>query len=199
MRATGHGLGGPAGSSRFVGMTGAAEILRVRAKREVRMPNQATMDAIASFPTIRVFLAEDDAAMRQMIASALRRDGHFVLEARDGPGLLLEIGHAYWGDLPDSTPTVVISDLRMPGRDGLSILRGLRQHVWCPPFILITGFGDRSIHDEAARLGAHAVFDKPFDLDQLRAAVRRLGANETGPPPNSEHPRDGAGSTPQGR
>ncbi len=125
--------------------------------------------------TVRVFLAEDDAEMRRLIASALRRDGHFVLEAHDGAGLLLELGHAYWGDLPDVTPTVVISDLRMPGRDGLAILRGLRRFAWCPPFILITGFGDDSIHQEAARLGAGAVFDKPFDIDKLRAAVARLG------------------------
>jgi two-component system, response regulator, stage 0 sporulation protein F len=134
-----------------------------------------------SVPPIRVFLAEDDAEMRSMIASALRRDGHFVLEARDGPALLLELGHAYWGDLPDPTPTVVISDLRMPGRDGLTILRGLRQHAWCPAFILITGFGDEAIHREAANLGAHAVFDKPFDLDQLRAAVTRLGRGSSAP------------------
>jgi DNA-binding response OmpR family regulator len=146
------------------------------------MPNLTTVDGRPSH-TVRVFLAEDDAEMRQMIATALRRDGHFVLEARDGPGLLLEIGHAYWGDLPDSTPTVVISDLRMPGRDGLAILRGLRQYDWCPPFILITGFGERSVHDEAARLGAHAVFDKPFDLDHLRAAVVRLGQCDTETPP----------------
>jgi CheY-like chemotaxis protein len=125
---------------------------------------------------IRVFLAEDDVEMRRLIASTLRRDGHFVLEAQDGPGLLLEIGHAYWGDLPDPTPTVIISDLRMPGRDGLAVLDGLRRHAWCPPFILITGFGDESVHHEAARLGAQAVFDKPFDLDALRAAVVRLAS-----------------------
>jgi two-component system response regulator (stage 0 sporulation protein F) len=137
------------------------------------MPNQAAEGAQPP-STIRVFLAEDDLDMRDMIAAALRRDGHFVLEARDGPSLLLELGHAYWGDLPDPTPTVIVSDLRMPGRDGLAVLRGLRLHAWCPPFILITAFGDESTHEEAARLGAQAVFDKPFDLDLLRAAVIRL-------------------------
>jgi two-component system response regulator (stage 0 sporulation protein F) len=127
-----------------------------------------------SKPAVRVFLAEDDVELRRLIAAALRRDGHFVLEATDGVGLLLELGHAYWGDLPDPTPTVVISDLRMPGHDGLSVLDRLRQHAWCPPFILITGFGDPDVHEQAARLGARAVFDKPFDLDALRAAVVRL-------------------------
>ena len=138
------------------------------------MPHGEDPGKVAQIP-IRVFLAEDDVEMRRLIAAALRRDGHFVLEARDGPGLLLEIGHAYWGDLPDPTPTVIVSDLRMPGRDGLAVLNGLRQYAWCPPFILITGFGDASVHDQAARLGAEAVFDKPFDLDALRAAVVRLG------------------------
>jgi two-component system, response regulator, stage 0 sporulation protein F len=185
-------------STPFRWHNGCNQRLRARVNREVRMPNQTILDE-KSPPTIRVFLAEDDPEMRQMIASALRRDGHFVLEARDGPGLLLEIGHAYWGDLPDSTPTVVISDLRMPGRDGLAILRGLRDHEWCPPFILITGFGDRSVHDEAARLGAHAVFDKPFDLDELRAAVMRLGRTATEPAQIHSRAPDEAGPTTPGR
>ena len=133
-------------------------------------------------PVIRVFLAEDDPEMRRLIAAALRSDGHFVLEASDGPALLLELGHAYWGDLPDPTPSVVISDFRMPGRDGLAILKGMRHFSWCPPFILITGFGDESVHELAAGLGAEAVFDKPFDLDQLREAVRRLGRRASDDP-----------------
>jgi two-component system, response regulator, stage 0 sporulation protein F len=123
---------------------------------------------------LRVFLAEDDPDLRQMIASALRRDGHFVLEARDGVSLLMDIGHVYWGSEPDSTPSLVITDVRMPERDGISILRGLRRHAWCPPFILITGFGDEELHAQASELGAQAVFDKPFDLDDLRALVLRI-------------------------
>jgi DNA-binding response OmpR family regulator len=144
-------------------------------------------------PPLRVFLAEDDVEMRKLIATALRKDGHFVLEAQDGPALVLELGHAYWGDLPDPTPTVVISDLKMPGRDGLTVLRGLRQHAWCPAFILITGFGDETVHREAADLGAHAVFDKPFDLDQLRAAVTLLGGRSAGRAPDGA--LTGAGPT----
>jgi two-component system, response regulator, stage 0 sporulation protein F len=138
---------------------------------------QSEQSGKTSGTSIHVLLAEADVEMRWLIASALRRDGHFVLEAQDGPGLLLEIGHAYWGDLPDQTPTVIISDLRMPGRDGLAALDGLRQHAWCPPFILVTGFGDEAVHHEAARLGARAVFDKPFDLDALRAAWLRRASS----------------------
>jgi DNA-binding response OmpR family regulator len=122
-----------------------------------------------------VFLAEDDGPMREMVASALRRDGHLVLESANGAGLLLDLGHAFFGEGSDSPPdSLIISDLRMPARDGLAILRGLRRDPRCPPFILMTAFGDSEVHREARRLGAYAVFDKPFDLVELLAAVNEI-------------------------
>jgi DNA-binding response OmpR family regulator len=120
---------------------------------------------------LRVFLAEDDAQMRRMIAEALRRHGHSVLEAPDGPALLSDLGRVFWGPGSDADDSVIISDARMPGRGGLAILHGIRQFPWCPPFILITAFGDEETHQEAARLGVLRVLDKPFDLDDLLATV----------------------------
>lgn len=124
---------------------------------------------------LRVFLADDDREMRRMIAMALRRDGHYVLESQSGAALLLDLGHVFLGPSPDTANSVIISDVRMPDRDGLAILRSMRQYPWCPPFILITAFGDPGLHAEAQRAGAHAVFDKPFDLQVLRATVSRIG------------------------
>jgi DNA-binding response OmpR family regulator len=123
---------------------------------------------------LRVFLAEDDLQLRQLIAQSLRRDGHFVLEARDGAGLISDLGHVFWGDHVDPEHSLIISDGRMPGRGGLAILHGIRKFPWCPPFILITAFADEQTRAEAHRLGVYQVFDKPFDLDELRAVVNRL-------------------------
>jgi CheY-like chemotaxis protein len=123
---------------------------------------------------LRVFLAEDDNQLRRLIAESLRRDGHFVIEAPDGAALLSDLGHVYWGDPNSAERSLIISDARMPGRGGLAILHGIRRFPWCPPFILITAFGDPEIHEEARRLGVHRVFDKPFDLDDLRRAVNEL-------------------------
>jgi CheY-like chemotaxis protein len=120
---------------------------------------------------LRVFLAEDDAQMRRMIAEALRRHGHSVLEAADGPALLSDLARVFWGPGTDAEDSVIVSDARMPGRGGLAILRGIRQFAWCPPFVLITAFGDEETHQEAARLGVVRVLDKPFDLDDLLATV----------------------------
>jgi DNA-binding NtrC family response regulator len=68
-------------------------------------------------------------------------------------------------------PDVLVSDVRMPGLGGLDVLRGLRHCEWANPVILITAFGDEATHLEAVRLGAAAVLDKPFDVDDLRAIL----------------------------
>jgi DNA-binding response OmpR family regulator len=125
-------------------------------------------------PRLRVFLAEDDVEMRRMVAAALRHDGHHVLEADTGEALLIEVTRAFSSPSPKNVVSVVVSDIRMPGRDGLSVLRALRVHEWCPPVIMITGFGDADVHEEACRLGAAAVLDKPFDLAELRIALASL-------------------------
>jgi DNA-binding response OmpR family regulator len=123
---------------------------------------------------LRIFLAEDDREMRQMMAVTLRHDGHMVIESEDGRSLMRDLGLVFWRAGVDYTRNLIITDVRMPGRDGLSVLRDLRHYRWCPPFIVVTGFGDSETHEEALRLGAMAVLDKPFDLDHLRSTVEAL-------------------------
>ena len=134
---------------------------------------------------LRVFLAEDDAQMRRLIAESLRRDGHFVIEAQDGPALLSDLGHVFWGEGGDPDDSLIISDGRMPGRGGLAILHGIRKLPWCPPFILITAFADDATREEARRLGVYRLFDKPFDLDELRQTVKQLARARGALPPGA--------------
>jgi DNA-binding response OmpR family regulator len=124
-------------------------------------------------PRYRVLLAEDDAAMRTMVADALRRDGHLVRELRSGGELLSELASELLHERSLEMADLIVSDVRMPGVTGLEVLAGLRHAHWATPFILITAFGDAATHAEAHRLGA-AVFDKPFDLADLRTAVFNL-------------------------
>jgi DNA-binding response OmpR family regulator len=127
---------------------------------------------ILSTTPIRILLAEDDRAMRQLIATTLRRDRYSVVEVGDGHELLAAVAPAF------ATGTdgvdLVITDVRLPGRSGLEALAALRAHDWSTPVIVITAFGDAALHEEANRLGADVVLDKPFDLDDLRAAVLAL-------------------------
>jgi DNA-binding response OmpR family regulator len=121
----------------------------------------------------RILIAEDDPDMRGMLASTLRNDGYDVVEAPNGAALLEEVSMLLFRG--QAVPVdVIISDERMPGMLGSEVLAGLRDSHWPTPFILITAFGDRDTHQRALSLGARAVFDKPFDLDELKETILRI-------------------------
>jgi CheY-like chemotaxis protein len=122
----------------------------------------------------RVLLAEDDIEMCRLLAEALREDGHDVVDAGDGLELLDRIttlrGEISAGRFFDVD--LIISDIRMPHISGMEVLRRLRAMDHVTPMILITAFGDEHTHAEAYRLGASAVLDKPFDIDEFQQVVR---------------------------
>jgi len=119
-----------------------------------------------------VFVADDDAAMRHMLASALRKRGYEVLEARDG----VELWSLIEADLECGVhaPGLVISDIRMPGMTGMEVLTELRRVNHSIPVVLTTAFGDEATHAAAEQLGADLVLDKPFDLADLHAIAHVL-------------------------
>ena len=119
---------------------------------------------------VRIVVAEDDPALRSLLASELRRDGYEVVEVSDGRQLV-EMLRAWLVERRTEPIDLVVSDNRMPGWDGLTVLRSLRQMDWTIPVVLVTAFGDEEFHREAKQLGAAAVFDKPFDVDDLRTLI----------------------------
>jgi DNA-binding response OmpR family regulator len=145
--------------------------MRLRKLPVERQPISIHEALLANNPP-RVLLAEDDHDMRALLAETLRREGYEVIEARDGTQLLHFIARLLLsGNLADP-PDLIISDVLMPGQNGLDVLVELRRADWRIPVILITAFGDEELHGEAARWGASAVLDKPFELDDLRRAVQ---------------------------
>lgn len=121
-----------------------------------------------------VVIAEDDDRMRHLLATTLRRAGFDVTEARDGAELLECLGELHRNSLDGRPVDLVITDINMPTLTGLDVLTELRWDDWAIPVILITAFGDDETHSEGHRLGAAAVFNKPFELNTLRHAALRL-------------------------
>ena len=68
---------------------------------------------------------------------------------------------------------VVISDVRMPGMDGIELLKLCKEVRPDTPVVLITGYGDPQLEKEALRLGAYAFIHKPFVVDVFFSVVRR--------------------------
>lgn len=121
----------------------------------------------------RLLLAEDDSALRFMLASALRQDGYQVVAVANGVDLMDLLFDSLRRDGAVARFDLVLSDLRMPGWPGLESLAEIRRHRGVPPMILFTAFGDEATHRRAREIGAVTLFDKPFDLDELRETVAK--------------------------
>ena len=123
----------------------------------------------ASVPSI-VIVAEDDAELRLLVGSAVRRLGHQVLEVTDGERLQ----HLVDALDRDRRPELIIADVRMPRADGLHVVSRLRAHDWYTPVILMTAFASEEVEEAARALGVAAVLSKPFAMEQLARCVSAI-------------------------
>lgn len=116
-----------------------------------------------------VLVADDDDDMRALMVATLKRDGYRVVEAKDGGELLERLRDA--SDETGERFDIVVTDVRMPRLSGLGVLQELKRARMHLPVIVVTVFGDDSMHIVARRLGAIGVLHKPFDVDDFRTAV----------------------------
>ncbi|QXH51274.1 sigma-54 dependent transcriptional regulator [Pseudomonas fakonensis] len=113
----------------------------------------------------QVILVDDDPHLRQALSQTLDLAGLKVVTLADAQGLAGRI-EADW-------PGVVVSDIRMPGIDGLQLLEQLHARDSELPVLLITGHGDVPLAVQAMRAGAYDFLEKPFATDALLDSVRR--------------------------
>ena len=121
----------------------------------------------------RILIAEDDGAMRQLLAKVLRADGYAAAECRDGVDLVGQL-EAFVGRQAALDFDAIVSDILMLGWTGLEILEALHDRAGFPPVILITAFGNDGTHARAEKAGAVAVLDKPFAIDELLARLHEI-------------------------
>jgi two-component system cell cycle sensor histidine kinase/response regulator CckA len=132
-------------------------------------------------------VVEDEAAVRLVLARALTRVGWRVLAAETAESALEMLRSS--AELPESQPSVVISDVVMPGMDGPTLVRAVRRI--CPgiPAVLVSGYAEPVLRQDLAAADI-AFLAKPYATAELldlvarltEAAVRRaLVANDAGP------------------
>jgi len=110
-----------------------------------------------------VHLIDDDEAVRHSLA--------FVLTAAGHAARIYESGSAFLSALQTLQPGCIVSDVRMPGIDGLELLRKLRELGIDMPVIIITGHADVPLAVEAMKAGASDFIEKPFDDETLLRAI----------------------------
>ena len=118
----------------------------------------------------RVLVVEDDPALREIYAGALRGFGHEVRTASDGAAAFDALANGW-------QPCVVFLDLRMPGMDGWEFSRRLRADERYGAVRVVVVAAHFRIDQEAAEIGADAWLQKPFDLARLDEETRTLCAS----------------------
>jgi len=115
---------------------------------------------------LRLLIVDDEPAIRETMAVFLQAEGHAVETAQDGQAAVRMLG--------EQVPELVITDLRMPGMDGLELIGFLRKHMPGVDVIVITAYGDRDSAIQALRAGVYDYLTKPISMEDLGASVKRV-------------------------
>jgi two-component system, OmpR family, response regulator len=126
--------------------------------------------------SVKVLVIEDEKKIASFVRKGLEAQGFLVEVSHHGDeGYALAISRPY---------DVVVLDIMLPGRDGLSILRNLRDRRMGVPVILLTARGELNERLEGLNLGADDYLSKPFYIEELIARIRAMTRRATGTPQN---------------
>jgi two-component system, NtrC family, response regulator AtoC len=118
----------------------------------------------AEAETKRILIADDEINIRRVLEAILKRDGYEVVTAANGEEALARMGRGIH---------TVITDLKMPGLDGMGLLKKLAADHPDVPVVMITAHGSVENAVEAVKLGAFDYVEKPFDQEQIRQVVAK--------------------------
>jgi two-component system response regulator HydG len=113
----------------------------------------------------RVLVVDDEPSARTGLERLLKDEGFEITTAADGQQALERIG--------DVAPEVIVTDLKMPGMDGLALLAKVRELDPTLPVIVMTAFGEVQTAVAAMRAGAEDYLTKPIDVDALLVSIER--------------------------
>ncbi len=113
----------------------------------------------------KVWIVDDDKSIRWVLEKALQKTDIDIQSFSSPDGVLKKIRH--------EEPDVIISDIRMPGMDGISLLDKIKQHSPDIPVIIMTAYSDLNRAVSAFQGGAFEYLSKPFDVDEVVSLVKR--------------------------
>jgi CheY-like chemotaxis protein len=120
-----------------------------------------------------ILVVDDEPDVAEMFRQRFRREarqGTYVLHfAASGEEALDQLSNGVQPEL-----IVILSDINMPGMDGLTLLREIKIHRPELPVMMVTAYGDDERRRYAAEAGAHEFLTKPVDFDLLKQELRRL-------------------------
>jgi two-component system response regulator (stage 0 sporulation protein F) len=112
----------------------------------------------------KILIVDDQYGIRILLTEVLQKEGYTTFQAANGFQAI---------DITkEQAPDLVLLDMKIPGMDGIEILKRLKQHDETIKVIIMTAYGELDMIQEAKDLGALTHFAKPFDIDEIRKVVR---------------------------
>lgn len=118
-----------------------------------------------------ILVADDDDELRRLVTGALRRRGFRVASVRDGQALVEYVQRSMQAD---RAPDLVVTDVQMPGLDGLSAVARVREALPHLPVVVVTAYGDAATRRRVDDLQRARILDKPFSLRLLHEQVEEM-------------------------
>jgi DNA-binding NtrC family response regulator len=119
-----------------------------------------------------ILVVDDDPDIRQILQDRLESYGYLVDTASDGPTALEKLNRL--------TPHGVFLDIRMPGMDGIEVLRRIKARDCSTAVIIVTAVSDGDAARSPTEKAAHAYLLKPFDLPKIKHIVEQCFGRRTG-------------------
>lgn len=113
----------------------------------------------------KILVVDDQYGIRLLLQEVFSKENIDIFQASNGKQAL-EI-------IKEEKPDLILLDMKMPGMDGLELLRRLRKFNTQAKVIMMTAYGELDMVAEASRLGALTHFTKPFDIEELRTEVMK--------------------------
>jgi len=123
----------------------------------------------------RVLIVDDEASVRRQLSVGLLQSGFEVDDCEDGLSALHKIEAAHKNQTPYH---YIITDIRLPDIVGLKLLQVIKSKYPELPVVVISGYGDEQTQEDVKGSLGNAYLDKPFDLEELEATLKRIGPAE---------------------
>jgi len=112
-----------------------------------------------------ILVVDDERILRDLLKRILTREGYRVITANDGETAIQRA--------KDEHPDLIVMDLRMPGIDGVEVLKRLKEMDPSLEFIMMTAYGSKELARRAMKLGARDFISKPFDVNELKETIEK--------------------------
>jgi len=123
----------------------------------------------------KVLIVDDEASIRRQLLVSLTQRGFEVEGCEDGLSALKKIESARRNGIPYK---YIILDIRLPDIDGMKLLQVIKSKYPDLGVVVISGYGDEHTSENVERYSGNAYMDKPFQIEELEAELRRLSAEE---------------------